>query len=88
MKLIKLLFNNFTGPGTIAIGLLLGGAALFTWFLWAIEQASADDMPIRAVTAAMHAKCADLPRGSQEMEDRRYECFNRLYGYSRYRITW
>ena len=76
---MRWLRDTFTAPGLIAIGLLLGGGALFFWFLWAIEQARAEDIPVRALTAAQHQVCADMPRGSQEMEDGRRQCFERLY---------
>jgi hypothetical protein len=53
--------------------------ALVTWFLWCIEQARADDIPVRAITAAQHQLCADMPRGNQEMENGRKECYEKLY---------
>lgn len=71
--------SMFTAPGLIAIGLLIGGAAIFFWFLWAIEQANAEEEPIRAISVEMHAVCADMPNGSQEMEDRKHDCFKELY---------
>ena len=76
---MKMLRDRFTAPGLICIGLLIGGTLLFAWFLWAIEQARAEDIPVRAVTAAQHEVCANMPRGSQEMEEERYGCFKRLY---------
>lgn len=46
--------DSFTAPGLIIIGLLIGGTALFAWFLFAIEAAHAEDMPIRAVLSLIH----------------------------------
>lgn len=76
----------FTAPGLIAVGLLIGGAAIFFWFLWAIQQANAAEIPVRTISVEMHSSCADMPRGSQEMEDRRYGCFKELYR-APYRIS-
>ena len=69
---------------SIAIGLLGGGVCLFLWFLWVIGNAHAEEIQTRAVTAQMHAGCADMPHGNQEMEEKRYECFNKLYGQGRW----
>jgi nitrogen fixation-related uncharacterized protein len=75
-------------PIFMIVLVLIGGAVAITlWFFWAIQQAQADDMPIRAVTAAQHAGCANMPRGSQEMENGRKQCFSELYGQGRYRLT-
>ena len=79
--------ETFTAPGLVAIGLLIGGGMLFLWFLWAIEQAQADEVPVRAVTAAQHDRCMNLPRGSQEMEEERYGCFKKLYRQGRWSRT-
>ncbi len=82
---MKWLRNTFTAPGLIAIGLLIGGTLIFFWFLWAIEQTR--DNYVRAVSQVQHEACAEMPRGSQEMEDRRYGCFKRLYTGSRIRFN-
>jgi hypothetical protein len=87
MKIMKSLSDVFTVPGLIAIGLLLGGTAIFFWFLFAIDQARAEEVPIRAVTAAQHEACAMMPRGSQEMENGRIKCFNKLYAQGRFKIS-
>lgn len=76
---MKILRDSFTAPGLIAIGLLIGGALLFAWFVWAIEQAHADKPLARAISALEHDRCATMPRGSQEMEDSRHGCFKQLY---------
>ena len=70
--------RNFTAPGLFVIATLLLGVALFFGLLKAIEL-NAASVRVRAITAAEHAQCADMPRGSQEMEDRRYDCFTELY---------
>jgi len=57
------------------------------WFFWAIEQARADQVPVRAVTAEMHEACASMPRGNQEMENGRIKCFKQLYGAGRVKIN-
>jgi hypothetical protein len=84
MKIMKSLSDVFTVPGLIAIGLLLGGTAIFFWFLFAIEQARAE--PPRAISAEMHEACANMPRGNQEMENGRKQCFSELYGQGRYKV--
>lgn len=85
MKIMKSLSEWFTAPGLIAIGLLIGGSLLFFWFLFAIEQARAE--PPRAISAAQHQVCDDMPRGSQEMEDGRIKCFKDLYAQGRIKIS-
>lgn len=75
----KFMLDTFTLPGVIAIGLLAGGSLLFFWFLWAIEQAHADNIVPRAISAAQHERCMSMPRGSQEMEENRHGCFKALY---------
>ena len=85
--LLRGVVDSFTAPGLIIIGLLIGGTALFAWFLFAIEAAHAEDMPIRAVTAMQHEACMNMPRGSQEMEDGRQQCFEQLYAHRRVKIS-
>lgn len=80
---MKMLSKYFTPWGVIIIAVL----ATVVWFVWAVEQAYADDIPVRAITAAQHSSCADMPRGSQEMEEERHECFRKLYGQGRWKRT-
>ena len=75
MKMLRRPSPHFIMVVTIILGL----TAVVVWFLWAIEQSHAEDIPTRAITAAGHAGCADMPRGSQEMEESRHECFKQLY---------
>ena len=61
--------------------ILLGVIGIAIWFIymaWA-STIDPDRVQVRAITAAEHAACADLPRGSQEMEERRHGCFKELY---------
>lgn len=68
--------SKFTIFGvTVIITLVL----ITAWFYWAIEKAYGDDIKPRAITAQMHQVCADMPRGNQEMEEERHECFKKLY---------
>jgi uncharacterized membrane protein YccF (DUF307 family) len=53
--------------------------ALAIWLIYLIHASTINNVPVRAISAAEHAACATLPRGSQEMEDRRYDCFKTLY---------
>ena len=68
------------------LSLLIGGTAIFLWFLWAIDQAREEEEPIRAISAAMHDACASLPHGNQEMENERRKCFKQLYAQGKFRI--
>ena len=61
--------RNFTAPGLAALGVLIGGTLIFLWILWAIEQARANQVVVRAITPAEHCACAAMPRGNQEMEE-------------------
>lgn len=63
------------------IAILTGVLALAVWIVYVVWASTVDPqrMRIRAISAAEHAACADLPRGSQEMEDRRHDCFKELY---------
>ena len=70
--------RNFTAPGLFVIATLLLGVALFFGLLKAIEL-NAASVRVRAITAAEHAQCAEMPRGSQEMEEERHDCFKQLY---------
>lgn len=83
--MLKKLYEVFTPFGLAAIGFLIGGALLFFWFLWAISQAN-EERAVRAISRAEWCECAALPRGSQEMEDRRYGCFKELTASGRFRI--
>lgn len=61
--------------------ILLGVIGIAIWFIymaWA-STIDPDRVQVRAISAAEHAACAAMPRGSQEMEDRRYDCFKTLY---------
>lgn len=55
--------------------------ALACWLIYMIYASTLgpERVQVRAISAAEHAACAALPRGSQEMEDRRYDCFKTLY---------
>jgi len=64
---------------TVALTIIITLVAVVTWIFWCIEQARADDIPIRAITAAQHQVCANMPRGNQEMENGRKQCFEQLY---------
>lgn len=68
-----------TPPFVLAGCVLIGLALLLAWFMWAISQAHADTIEPRAISAADHRRCADMPRGNQQMEMERQECFNELY---------
>lgn len=62
-----------------ALTIITGLVVVVVWIFWAIEQAQADDIEPRAISAAQHSRCADMPRGNQQMEMERQECFNELY---------
>ena len=68
-----------TPPFIIAASILIGLLALTLWIMWATSQAYADTIEPRAISAADHRRCADMPRGNQQMEMERQECFNELY---------
>jgi hypothetical protein len=57
---------------------VLGTAAWIIYMAWASTVDPAR-VQVRAISAAEHAACAALPRGSQEMEERRHGCFKELY---------
>lgn len=63
------------------IAILTGVLALAVWIIYMAWASTVDPQMtrVRAISAAEHAACADLPRGSQEMEDRRHDCFKELY---------
>ena len=50
------------------------------WIWWAISQAKP---AVRAVSDASHQVCGNMPRGSQEMENGRKQCFEQLYAFGR-----
>lgn len=62
-----------------ALTIITGLVVVVVWIFWAIEQAQADNIEPRAISAAEHRRCADMPRGNQQMEMERQECFNELY---------
>lgn len=70
----------------VAVGIIIAMVWLTLWFVFAIEQAQAGELPTRAVSAAQHQVCDDTPRGSQEMEDGRIKCFRKLYAQGRIKI--
>jgi hypothetical protein len=57
---------------------VIGLAAWFIFMAWA-STIDPDRAQVRAITTAQHNRCAAMPRGSQEMEDRRHDCFVQLY---------
>ncbi len=73
--------SRFTPLGVITIGLLLGGAAIFLWFLFTLNEYHKTHQAHqpRAISAADHAACADMPRGDMPSEYRRQACFDSLY---------
>lgn len=69
------------------IALFLSALALSIWFALMIKASTTDKAATRAITPAQHGICAAMPHGSQEMEDRRYECWHKLYGSGSIRIS-
>lgn len=63
------------------LAILLAVLVLGAWIIYMAWASTVDPerAQVRAITAAEHAACADLPRGSQEMEERRHDCFKTLY---------
>lgn len=61
--------------------ILLGVIGIAIWFIYMAWASTIDParVQVRAITAAEHEFCAALPRGSQEMEERRHGCFKELY---------
>lgn len=69
-------------PVLLMIWSMIGGVlALAAWIIYMVwaSTINPERTQVRAISAAEHAACADLPRGSQEMEERRHDCFKELY---------
>jgi nitrogen fixation-related uncharacterized protein len=64
---------------TIAVTIIASLVAVTWWFFWAIDQAQANDINLRALSAAQHNRCAAMPRGNQVTENARRACFDNLY---------
>lgn len=63
------------------LAILLTVLVLGAWIIymaWA-STIDPDRVQVRAITAAEHGLCAAMPRGSQEMEEERHDCFKELY---------
>ena len=75
---------SFSPHFTVVLPIIIGLIAVVTWLGWVTSQAHAE--PPRAISAAMHDVCKDLPRGSPLVENGREQCFDKLYGQGRFRL--
>lgn len=75
--LFRRLIDLATLPGTAVISVLLIVVLMVLWIFWAIDQMEV--VQVRAITVAQHDRCATMPHGDQEMEERKHECWKELY---------